>query len=119
LFDKSAKAIQIIENVKYGKDFLVIPSVCIVETSRELARRGITQKNIDGYLDNLEVCRKIEFIYIDRDIAREAAKMSNSHNLPLVDAVIASTAKLLSCIILSADGHIRLLHRKYVDVISW
>lgn len=119
LFDRQERALKIVENVKYGKDSLVIPSVCVVEIYRELGKRGISQKNIDAYIDNLEVSRKIEFLPIDRNIAREAARISNSYSLPLVDAIIASTAKLLCCVVLSADGHIRLLQKKYVDVESW
>lgn len=119
LFAKSEKAFSILKNVKYGKDLLLVPFIAVAETYRELSRRGTKQKDIDMFFDALFASAKIQFVSPDIEIAKESARISVSYNLPLIDAVVVSTSKLLGCIALSADSHIKSLHKKYVEVQGW
>lgn len=119
-YSKEQNASNIIENVKYGKDSLIIPIITIAEFYKRLSR-FIPITKIDEFISALEISRKIEFIPEDKNIAREAARISLSHAVPLIDSIIASTARLTEChAILTADEHLVKLAKKiHLKIISW
>ncbi len=54
-------------------------------------------------------------------IAEEAAKVSRTFRVPLIDAFLAATAKVMDChVLLSKDADFAILaRRKYLKVRSW
>ena len=121
IYAKDEKAKILFINIKQGAGSLVIPSIVLTETYKNLLQQGINLRQIDEFIDPLEVSFRIELISEDRNIAKEAAKISLSYNIPLVDSIIAATAKLTNCsLILSGDSDLRKLHKaRYIKVLSW
>lgn len=117
LFSKDEKAKQIIKNVKYGKDELFVPMIVVSESYKKLMQKGVREKRINQFFDSLELSSKIEFIPSDKKIAKEAAKMSLSQRIPLIDSIIATTSNLLGChFVLTAGQHIKNLKKIKVKV---
>lgn len=121
LSDRDVKAIELLNNVRFGKDELVIPIIVVSESYRKLLGKGVPENKIDSLFNEMEVVPKISVVEIDKDIAKEAAKVCLSHNVPLIDATIASTCKLLKCdFVLSDDDDLKKLHqRRYIRIKSW
>ncbi len=121
LFGQDARSLAILDGAKHGKDWIVIPLIVYAETIKKLSQRGIPLEKVDGFFDAVESSEKIQLLYPDKLIAREAAKISLSHAVPLGDAFVASTAKLTGCdVLLSGDTDYALLvKRKYLKVQSW
>ncbi|MBL7170252.1 MAG: type II toxin-antitoxin system VapC family toxin [Candidatus Aenigmarchaeota archaeon] len=98
------KAERILKEVTDGKDYLIIPSITFTELIRKLLHKG---RKIDEVLDifkNLEKVKKIQICQTTKEIVVEAGKISHTFNVPTVDSIIASTAKMMKCdIILSKD----------------
>ncbi len=121
LSDKDEKAVSILRSVKEGKSHLIIPAVVFAEATKKLLQRGVQQKSIDLFWEGVEQSEKVKLIPVERTIAREAAHVSLTYGVPLIDSLVAATAKLTSCdMLLSADSDYALLARKgYVKVQSW
>jgi predicted nucleic acid-binding protein len=60
-------------------------------------------------------------IALDEAIAKEAAKISVSYEIPAIDSMVAATSKLLECDrLLSDDSHLKKLDgKKYIKIESW
>ena len=121
LFEKDIKSINILQEIKYGKANLVIPIVVYAEAIKKLLQKGISKEYINQFFSGVESSNKIKFSLIEKTIAIEAAKISLSYNLPLIDSFIAATCKLMDCdALLSGDEHYKsLIKRKYIKVYSW
>jgi len=121
LFSKEENSIRIFNDIRLGKDFLILPVIVISESYKKLLQHGISEKLIDSFFESIDVSDKIEIVFIDNVIAKECAKVSLSYSIPLIDSIIAATARLTDCnFLLSDDKHLKLLHRKrYVKVKSW
>ena len=121
LLKGDTKALEILENVKNTKDRLMVPIVSYSEFIKKLWQGGINEKKIDEFLETVDSSKNIIISSPTREIAREAAKVSLSYSLSLLDAFIAATSKISKCdLLLTADSDFRpLIKNKYVKVKSW
>ncbi|MBI2142533.1 PIN domain-containing protein [Candidatus Woesearchaeota archaeon] len=121
LFDKEQHAVRIFQETRIGKAGIAIPAVVFAEATKKLLQRGVQQKSIDLFWEGVEQSEKVKLIPVERTIAREAARVSLTYGVPLIDSLVAATAKLTGCdMLLSADSDYALLARKgYVKVQSW
>jgi predicted nucleic acid-binding protein len=85
------------------------PGICAVTVTELKARLGEeltddaeVQQAIDAYLDELTVC-----LPVDRAVAELAwqVKESASERIPLVDALIAATARAFNAVLVHRDPH--------------
>ncbi|MCS4538529.1 MAG: PIN domain-containing protein [Thaumarchaeota archaeon] len=120
LATQDAKAREIKRNVLDGKDRLFIPTIVITELFRKLMQKGKKESEMDSFLNNLTASEKVKTVFLDEGIAKEAAKLSFSHNIPTVDSIVAATHKLPNCDkLLSEDKDLRRLHSKYLRIEFW
>ncbi|MEK6867316.1 MAG: PIN domain-containing protein [Nanoarchaeota archaeon] len=121
LFAKDPQAISLIKETKEGKATIIIPIIVFAETTKKLMQKGVSLLIIDEFFAAVEASEKIEFAFLDKAIAQEAARVSLSFQVPLIDSLVAATARLSGCqILLSADSdYASLVKRKYVKVQSW
>lgn len=121
VFGRDERHTKIIEEAKHGKSHLIIPMIVLAESTKKLLQHGVPQTEIDTFWQGVENSEKVSLIPIDRSIAKEAAKVSLSFNLPLIDSLVAATGKLTEChALLSADSDYGLLAKKrYVKVQGW
>lgn len=120
LATKDAKALDIKRNILEGKDALYLPTIVITELFRKLMQKGKREAEMEGFLNNLTASEKVKTVFLDENIAKEAAKLSFSHNVPTVDSVVAATCKVSSCDrLLSDDKDLKKLHRKYLQIEFW
>lgn len=120
LATKDAKALEIKRNVLEGRDRLYLPTIVIMELFRKLMQKGKREAEMEGFLGNLTASEKMKTVFLDESIAKEAAKLSFSHNVPTVDSVVAATCKLSNCDkLLSDDADLKKLHKKYLQIEFW
>jgi len=121
LFNKDVRAKDIINDLRYGKARLTIPCSVIAETVRKLMQQGASQDIIDVFLEYIQPSEKIEVIEIDQLLAVEAAKISLTYGLAMMDAFVAVTCVLNGCnTLLSGDSdYDGMVKRKYLKTISW
>lgn len=106
LAEREEKASRIFREVIEGKDYLIIPAVVIAEFVKELLMRGKKLKEIEEFVDELERVKKMSVIQISKELAINSGSISLTFNMPMIDSIIASTARNLSCdSILSDDDH--------------
>lgn len=118
--NRKEKSIQIVRDTLKGKSRLIIPTVCILEFLRNSIQRGESPSTVDSLLKELKASEKVQFIVLDEIIAKEAAKISISFNIPTVDSIVAATCKLSKCgRLLSNDDDLKKIHNKYIEVECW
>ncbi len=106
LTKKNEKAEKIMRETVTGKTYLIIPSVTFTELTRKLLQRGKKIKIVLDFIEKLEKNKKVQISQTTKEIVVEAGKISFSFNIPTVDSIIASTAKMMECnAILSKDSH--------------
>ena len=120
-FAKNTTAISIIEETRRGKVRIIIPIITFAESHKKLMQRGVSQRLIDDFFEGVEASEKVELILIDKAIAGEAARISHSYNVPLIDSFVAATSKLTACdLLLTGDSDYNLLIKsKYIKTQSW
>lgn len=121
LFNQDEKSEQILRETKEGKVRLIISVVVFAESTKKLLQKGISQSIIDSFWDGVESSEKMQLVMLDKSVAKEAAKVSLSYNVPLIDSLVAATCKIYGCnALLSGDGDYRVLVKnKYLKMISW
>lgn len=121
LFEKDSKSMDFFGEIASGKNILIVPVIVFSESFKKLMQRGISEKLIDSFFESVDASERMEIIFIDKLIAKEAAKVSMTYSVPLIDALIASTAKLTDCdFVLTDDEHFKTLERKkYIKTKSW
>lgn len=121
LFGKDSHAREILEGIKTGKDWLFIPYITYAETMKKLFQQGYSENDIKSFFELLENTKKVRFISAEKSISQEAAKISLSFDIPLIDAFIAATAKVTNCnILLAKDSDFDILKkRNYIKTQSW
>ncbi|GEM_PF-1262931 len=121
LFHEEAKNIAILNDVKEGKDYLIIPMVVYAEATKKLLQRGVSHDIIDLFWQGVEQSDKIQLVELNKQIAQEAARISLSYHVPMVDSFVATTAKITDCdILLASDSDYDILKKKkYLKVQSW
>ncbi len=106
LSDKDEKALNILRKSVSGKDHLIIPSIVLGEYTRNYLKKGKIIKKVESFVNGLKVKPKIEIVQTTNEITIEAGKISHTFGIPLIDSIIASTAKHMNCHdILSNDKH--------------
>ena len=120
-FSKDTKALVLIEETKRDKTRILVPVVVFAETIKKLMQRGATKEVINTFFAGIESSDKIELIVADKSIAKEAAQISLTCNVPMIDSFVAATCRLYDCdALLSADSDYQLLiKKKYLKVMSW
>ncbi len=120
LYKRTEKALKIFRDTVEGKSRIMIPTVSILELVRVLIMRGDKLEKIESTLGELKATQKIQLIVLDEEIAKEAAKVSVTHNLSSVDAIIAATYKISGCNrLLSNDQDLKKLDRRYLKIECW
>ncbi len=121
LFAKNPKAVQYIYEAKTGKTRIIVPIIVFAEATKKLLQKGVPQRLVDDFFSSVEASDKIELVLLDKAIAQEAAKISLSFNVPLIDALVAATTKLTGCdALLSGDDDYALLVKKnYLRKVSF
>jgi len=121
VFEKDPKAVSIVEDTKRGKTQLLIPVIVFAEATKKLLQKGIPQSLIDLFFSGVEASDKAAFAIADKLIAQEAARISLTYNVPLIDSFVAATAKIHACDVLLAkdDDYTLLAKKKYIKVQSW
>ena len=121
LYKKSDKANDIFRNILKGKDSIVIPTVSLMELIRVSIMRGEKLSKIESMLNELKATQKVQLMVLDELVAKEAAKISVSFNVPTVDSIIVGSYILSEAdILLSNDEDIKKLSkRKIVNIQSW
>ncbi len=108
------KDLNILRNVRKGKDFLVVPSVVLLELTRETIRSG-KPKIGEEIIRTMKTVRNIKIVDASMEICSNAGKLSATYNIPAIDAIIAATAIKHKCrTVLTADEHFDILSRQKV-----
>ena len=121
LFEKDSKAISLLNEIRYGKSFLIIPITVFTESIKKLLQKGISQADVDEFFAAVESSNKIEFLFLDKIVAKTAAKISLTHNLSLMDSFVVASFKLSNCdfILASDSDYFPLVKNKYIKIYSW
>ncbi len=121
LFEQDAKALELLQNTKYGKDRIIIPLVVFTEGTKKLLQWGISQERINTFFDYIEASPHIILVFPNKDLATRTAHISLTFSLSIMDAFVATTAIMNNCeILLTKDSDYDLLKKKkYVKVQSW
>ncbi len=121
LYLQDSRAKQIILEVLQNKAHLALPILAYAEAIKKLHHNGVSSAIISDFFDTLTSSEKINIINLDQDIAREGALLSLHNNIPMIDALIAASAKNYNCsVILTADMHYQpLVKKKYLQTLSW
>ncbi len=91
LTNRHPKAVGIWEEIKSGEGRLVISTVVIAETVKELLKQALAA-NLDAFLHAFEVSEKIMVIDVTKEIASDGGKYAFSQNMTTVDGIIQATA---------------------------
>ena len=120
-FSKSPHAVLLLQETRVGKTRMVIPIIVYAEATKKLMQKGISHDAIEQFFDGVEASEHVELLLMDKAIAREAARLSLSFHVPLIDSVVAATCTLTGCdLLLSGDGDYEpLTKRRYVKLRSW
>ncbi len=120
-FEKNKSALDILQEMRHGKTKLIISIIVFAEATKKLMQKGIPASLITQFFDAVEASEKTELVLMDKLIAAEAARISLSYQIPLIDSVVASTSKLTGCdALLSGDSDYQpLVKKKYIVVKSW
>ncbi len=121
LFAHEPKAERILTGIKDGKDAMVIPLTVFAEATKKLLQQGARQDKVDEFFEIVESSEKIKIVIPDKIIAREAAHVSLTYGLSMLDAFVAATTKFSTAdILLSGDAdYAPLIKKKYLKVQSW
>lgn len=121
LAERDEKACKILREVTQGKDRLVIPGVVIAELTKKLLMRGKKLKEVKEFVKDLEKERKMSLVQTSKEITIDSGSISLTFSMPLIDALIASTAKNLDCdSILSDDRHYEKFCKKHrIKLMRW
>ncbi|MDI6708862.1 MAG: type II toxin-antitoxin system VapC family toxin [Candidatus Thermoplasmatota archaeon] len=108
---QNQKAQEILRRVRKGEDYLVVPSVVLLEVTREAARIGKPHLATD-LLTLMKMVKNIKVVDATAEICSMAGKLSASYNIPAIDAIIAATAIEEKCgAVLTDDIHFDILSK--------
>ncbi len=98
---------------KYAKETFVIPTVVISEFMKVAGRRlgkETAKVRTRAWLSS----SRVESVNLDVGIAEMSGELSLEYNVPLADAIIASTARKLGGAVATDDEHFRRLGVKMI-----
>lgn len=78
---------------------LVVPSICIAEVFKVLAR----ESSEGDALQAIAVMHQSEVVPLDANLAVSAAALGLRHKLPLADSIVYATAQLRGAIVWTQD----------------
>ena len=121
LFNEDPKSLDILNQTKEGKTYLSIPIIVYAESIKKLMQRGVAKNIIDLFWQGVENSEKVNIINLNKSIGEEAAKISLSNNVPLIDSFVAATCKLTNCdyLLTGDDDYSVLVKKKYIKIYSW
>ena len=93
---------------KHARETLVIPTVVISEFIKVAGRRlgrETAKVRMRAWLSS----SRVEAVSLNVEIAEMSGELSSEHNIPLADAIIASTARKLRGAVATDDEHFRRL----------
>jgi len=120
-FDKNSTAISLITETKTEKTEIIIPMIVFIESYKKLFQCGVARETIELFFAGVEASEKIKLVTLDKAIGKEAAHISLSFHIPLIDALVAATARLTGCeVLLAKDSDYNpLMKRKYIKIKSF
>jgi len=99
------KAVDVLRKVAKGKDRLIIPTAAILELTRLSIRTG-KMDTLEKVLRLMDRSKYFDVIDLDVTLAKAAGKLSATHGVPTVDAIIAQTCISEKCAkVLTDDNH--------------
>ena len=121
LLEKDQRAINYIQDAYRGKTRIIISTIVIAEVTRKLFQYGKNRAAVEFFISSLEETEKISIVTIDKRIASEAATISFTHGVPLIDSLIAATTKIYDChALLAKDAHYSpLVKKRYIKLVNW
>lgn len=121
LYDRDTRARTLFENLESRKSWLVVSAIAYAETTKKLFQRGVTESTVRAFWTLLENTKKVQIVPVNNEVGAEAAKISLTYHLSLMDACVAATGKVMYCdILLSGDSDFDLIaKKKYIKVMSW
>ena len=121
LFAQDATAIDLMSECRLSKGSLIIPLTVFAETSKKLMQKGVLLSTVLDFLDEAQHSNSVMICYPDKRLAIEAARISLTYAVPMLDAFVAATCKLTAChLLLSADSDFQILvKKKYLKTRSW
>ena len=120
LAEQHPKAIDIWKEIKEGKGRLVVSTVVIAETVKQLLRKNLS-KDIDLLSQAFKTSEKVRVIDVTKEIAEDGGRYAYSQNMSTIDGIIQATAiKTDYRDILSNDEHYKQAEkRKSIKRIYW
>ena len=120
-FENDEMGKKIIEEARLGNAQIIVPISTFAESTKKLMQQGVSFQAIELFFQGIENTEEIVIVNLDKNIAQEAAKISLSNDLAMLDAFVAATAKTIGCeYILTKDSDYKhLIKRKYIKVKSW
>lgn len=120
-FENDEMGKKIIEEARFGKAQIIVPISTFAESTKKLMQQGVSFQAIELFFQGIENTEEIIIVNLDKNIAQEAAKISLSNDLAMLDAFVAATAKIIGCeYVLTKDSDFKhLIKRKYIKVKSW
>lgn len=107
LSKENSKAEKIWKEITKGKGRLVVSTVVVAETIKHFLKKNV-KKPLFDFMLGLRTTERIHVINVTRTIAHEAGKLGYTFNMPMIDAIILSTAILTDHNkILTKDQHFR------------
>lgn len=118
--NRHPKAIEIWNEILEGKGRLIVSTVVIAETVKQLLRKNL-KKDLKVFSDDFSNSEKITVVDVTKDIAESGGKFSYSANMSVIDGIIQATAISMNCQnIISNDEHYKTAERqKIIKRIFW
>jgi len=122
LFHKNQQSLKLLQETRSGKTRIVIPMTVFAEATRKLLQQGMPHLILTQFWDGVEdFSDKVQLILLDKAIADEAARISTTFSLSLIDACNAASCKLTGChtLLTSDSDYDSLVKRKYLSTQAW
>ncbi len=84
-------------------DFLVVPSVCILEVFRFIRR----ERGEDAALEAVSLMQRGSVVDLDATLAMDSAEIGLTEGLAMADAIIYATTRLVEGTLWTQDAHFR------------
>ncbi len=92
-----------IENIEY----LIVPTICLSEVFKKILK----EKNENSAIIAAAKMQQGNVVYLDEQIALNAAKYGLEYKLPLADSIIYATGIKYNAIIYTQDDHFKSIKR--------
>ncbi|MFH0836824.1 MAG: PIN domain-containing protein [Candidatus Aenigmatarchaeota archaeon] len=93
LINQNTRALNIWMEINEGKSRLIVPSIVIAEIVRKFLKNNLNRE-LQTLLNGFNNTEKIRIVDLTKEIAEHSGKLSYTYNMPMVDAIILTTAIL-------------------------